>query len=145
MICDILYSPVCLKFSDKCPGEIYNKTWARRLVNVSYSWDSTRIECGGLAKVCEPNPQLFLWAIQKQILYSPEKKPTLKVTPRPSSTSKFLHRYFYLVYKPHLYTAKTALSAKVNAWWLTRILLFVVWTVYLLHLLLLDVIAKACK
>ena len=41
-----------------------------RLVKESYGWDSTRIECGGPATVCEPNPQTLLRGIRKQILLS---------------------------------------------------------------------------
>ena len=53
-----------LKFSASCWSKVY-KTWHRRLVKESYGWDSTLIECGGPAKVCEPNPQMLLWAIRK--------------------------------------------------------------------------------
>ena len=35
-----------------------------------------------------------------------------KISPLPSLTSKFLHRYFYLIYKPRPYATKNALSAK---------------------------------
>ena len=57
------------KFSASYWNKAY-KTWRRRLVKESYGWDSTWIECGGPAKVCEPNPQMLLWAIRKQILLS---------------------------------------------------------------------------
>ena len=60
---------LCPRFSDKRRSKLY-KTWAGRLLNVSYSWDSTWTECRGPAKACEPNPQQFLRAIQKRILLS---------------------------------------------------------------------------
>ena len=43
-----------------------------------------------------------------------------KISPLPSLTSKFLHRYFYPVYRPRPYAAKSAPSAKMNAWRSTR-------------------------
>ena len=47
----------------------------------------------------------YLWptpSIQKQILvpYPPENKPPSKISPLPSLTVKFLHRYVCLDYKP---------------------------------------------
>ena len=38
--------------------------------------------------------------VELHVLYSPENKPPSKISLLPSMTSKFLHRYFYLVYKP---------------------------------------------
>ena len=61
-----------------------------------------------------------------------------KISPLPSLTSKFLHRYFYLVDKPHPYATNNAPSIKMNVCRSTRTLLFVVWTVCLLHLLALS-------
>ena len=37
-----------------------------------------------------------------------------KINPLPSLISKFLHRYFTSFISPHFYTAKSALSAKIN-------------------------------
>ena len=58
-----LYQPV------NCWSKVY-KTGRRRLVKEFYGWDSTRIECGGPATICEPNPQTLLRAIRKQTLLS---------------------------------------------------------------------------
>ena len=57
------------------------------------------------------------------ISYSPEKSSL------PSLTSKFLHRYFYLNYKP-----PPLRCTKINTWRSTTMLLFIVWT-GCLHLL----------
>ena len=52
----------------------------------------------------------FKSSLHLQLLYSPENKPP--------PLFDFLHRYFYLIFKPPppTYAAKIASSAKMNAW-----------------------------
>jgi hypothetical protein len=52
----------------------------------------------------------------KVLPYCPESKPPSKISPLPSLTNKFLHRYFASFINPHPYHVKIVPSAKINAW-----------------------------
>ena len=68
----------------------------------------------GSMKCCKINYIILLYCILP------------KISPLPSLTSKFLHRYFTLFISPCPYAANIAPSTKMNAWQSTRPLLFVV-------------------
>ncbi len=68
------------------------------------------------------------------IPYCPESKSPSKISPLPSLTHKFLHRNFYLVYKPPPLLCEICTVSKINAWRWTEALLFVVQMVCLCHL-----------
>ena len=65
----------------------------------------------------------------------------LKISPLPSLSSKFLHRYFYLVYKPSptMIQKKCIFSKKMNERRQTRMLIFFIWIADFPHLSALSV------
>ena len=62
-----------------------------------------------------------------------------KMSPLPSLTSKFLHRYFYLMYEPPTPTLQKCIVSKTNLRRSSRMQFFIVWMVCLLHLSALSV------